>query len=47
MLITESRTDFSLPYLVYTTKIAIATKPMIRKIHASTHNVKEGIAAIC
>lgn len=45
-LITDNRTDFSLPYLVYTTKTIIVPKPMIRKIHANTHNVKDGIADI-
>jgi len=47
MLITESRTDFSLPYLVYTTKTTRAMIPIIRKIHAKSHKVKDGNSAIC
>jgi len=42
ILITDSRTDFSLPYLVYITKIVKATNPIKRKIHANTHNGNEG-----
>lgn len=47
MVITDNRTDFSLPYLVYTTKIVKAANPMKRKIHANTHNDNEGTCAIC
>ncbi len=47
ILITDSRTDFSLPYLVYTTKTIKAINPIKRKIHDKTHNVKEGNSAIC
>jgi len=46
MVIMDNRTDFSLPYLVYTIRMANAINPMIRKIHAKTHNDKEGIVAI-
>jgi hypothetical protein len=45
-VITESRTDFSLPYLVYTTKTIRAINPTKRKIHAKNHNVEEGNSAI-
>ena len=38
ILITESRTDFSLPYLVYTTKTIRAMIPIKRKIHAKSHH---------
>ena len=41
--IIDSFIDNSLPYLVYTTKIAKANNPMMRKTHASTQIVKEGI----
>jgi len=43
MVITDNRTDFSLPYLVYITKIVNAANPMKRKIHANNHNDNEGI----
>jgi len=46
ILITESRTDFSLPYLVYITKTTKAMIPIKRKIHAKSHNVKDGNSAI-
>ncbi len=46
ILITANLTDFSLPYLVYTTKITRPINPIIRKIHAKSHNVKEGYSAI-
>jgi hypothetical protein len=47
ILITESRTDFSLPYLVYTTKITRAMMPIKRKIHAKSHKVKDANSTIC
>jgi hypothetical protein len=47
ILITESRIDFSLPYLVYTTKTTRAIMPIKRKIHAKTHNVKDANSTIC
>ena len=43
----ESRTDTSLPYLVYNTKTINEINPIKRKIHAKTHKDKEGILAIC
>ena len=46
ILIIESRTDTSLPYLVYIIKIVKDTNPIIRNNHAKTHNDKEGILAI-
>jgi hypothetical protein len=46
ILSTDKRTDFSLPYRVYTTKTVSAAIPIKRKIHASVHNVNEGIADI-
>ncbi|MHA1883508.1 MAG: hypothetical protein ACXAAI_05015 [Promethearchaeota archaeon] len=46
ILNTDKRTDFSLPYLVYTTRTVSAANPIMRKIHASVHNVNEGIATI-
>ena len=42
----DSRTDTSLPYLVYNIKIVKDTNPIIRNNHAKTHNDKEGILAI-
>ena len=46
ILIMDNRTDFSLPYFVYTIRRANAINPMIRKIHAKTHNDNEGTIAI-
>ena len=46
ILIIESRTDTSLPYLVYIIKIVKDTNPITRNNHAKTHNDKEGILAI-
>ena len=46
MLITDNRTDFSLPYLVYTTKIVKAINPITRNNQAKTHKVNEGTSAI-
>ncbi len=46
MLMIESRTDTSLPYLVYNTKIIKDTIPITRNIHAKIHIDKEGIPAI-
>jgi len=49
MEITESLTDISLPYFVYRINEINAIIPIARKIHANTHNVKEGSAkeSIC
>ena len=46
MLMIESRTDTSLPYLVYTIKTINEVNPVMRKIHAKTHKDKEGTPAI-
>ena len=42
----ESRTDTSLPYLVYIIKTVKETSPITRNIHPKTHIDKEGIPAI-
>lgn len=46
MLITDNRTDISLPYLVYTTKTVKAINPITRNNQAKTHKVNEGTSAI-
>ena len=38
--------DTSLPYFVYITKIVNAINPIVRKIHAKTQIVREGMSAI-
>jgi hypothetical protein len=45
-LMIESLIDSSLPYLVYITKIVNEINPIMRKIHAKTQIVREGISAI-
>lgn len=44
---TESRTDFSLPYIVYITKTTNAANPIKRNNHAKIHKDNEGISGIC
>ena len=46
ILITDNRTDFSLPYLVYTTNTVRAINPITRNNQAKTHKVNEGTSAI-
>ena len=46
MLIIESRTEMSLPYLVYNIKTVSDVNPMIKKNQAKTAKGKDGMPAM-